>query len=265
MSPNVIVLLPLAGVLLGLASSFAVVNLRPSSRAYSRASYPVVMGFDLKLALLLTLMAMVAFMLAAAGYPLLLRREAPAKPFIPITVGPHGPIVLPQPNTIKTGTPDIPDPGRITKSPTFGIRPVPADQVTEENNLTNDQALNLYSQQTALNDSALKSALLMAESDLPEPGAYVAFDRKPEPVRLVKPVYPAIPAQLRIEGTVYVQMLIDRQGQVVKVLVLRSSGNSALDEAAVEAANNFRFKPAMQGSSPVSVWISTHFDFKMEN
>ena len=58
-----------------------------------------------------------------------------------------------------------------------------------------------------------------------------------------EPKYPAAARNREIEGTVYVKMLVNTQGRVESVEVSRSSGNDALDRAATDAVNTWRFRP----------------------
>jgi len=55
--------------------------------------------------------------------------------------------------------------------------------------------------------------------------------------------------------------LIDAEGQVERFTVKSSSGNEALDEAALRVASTVRFQPAKNGEEPVAVWISLPINF----
>ena len=50
-----------------------------------------------------------------------------------------------------------------------------------------------------------------------------------------------------IEGTTTVRILVGYEGEVESVAVAESSGNAALDDAAVEACYNWRFSGAKNG------------------
>ena len=75
------------------------------------------------------------------------------------------------------------------------------------------------------------------------------FDRRAEPVRLVQPVYPTQAFVRKIQGTVWLEILIDVDGSVVRATV--TNGIKELDEAAVAAVRQWRFKPAMKDGRPV--------------
>jgi len=66
------------------------------------------------------------------------------------------------------------------------------------------------------------------------------------------PPYPPEAARRRIEGTVLLQVLVDVDGRPLEVLVQRSSGNRALDDAARKfVLKRWLFKPAVRNGTPV--------------
>jgi protein TonB len=68
---------------------------------------------------------------------------------------------------------------------------------------------------------------------------------------LPKPPYPPIAKQMRIQGMVNVQVLIDESGRVISAKAVL--GNPALTHAAQQAAMQARFSPTMLGEQPVKV------------
>ena len=97
----------------------------------------------------------------------------------------------------------------------------------------------------------------------PEQTEFVAYDKAPELIKLVKPLYPEIARKAGMEGWVYLKIQIDEKGDVVNAKLLKGLG-AGLDEAAIAAAMRCKFKPAMQRDKPVKVWISypVHFVIK---
>jgi len=89
----------------------------------------------------------------------------------------------------------------------------------------------------------------------PEQTEFVAYDQAPQLTRLVKPIYPEIARKAGVEGTVILKIQVDEKGNVVNVKVLKGLG-AGLDEAAIAAAMQCKFKPAMQRDKPVKVWVS---------
>jgi TonB family protein len=74
--------------------------------------------------------------------------------------------------------------------------------------------------------------------------------------------YPADLRELGIGGTVRVYFLIDENGEVTRTILDRSSGNTALDEAALRAAGTYRFSPALNKDKKVPVWVSFPITFQ---
>jgi len=72
--------------------------------------------------------------------------------------------------------------------------------------------------------------------------------------KLVGGPFPAYPASQKAEGKegwVELGMMIDPKGKPYQVTVIDSSGNAALEQAAVKGADKFSFRPARHGSTPV--------------
>lgn len=71
----------------------------------------------------------------------------------------------------------------------------------------------------------------------------------------------------KIEGTTVVKMLIDIDGTVADVEILKSSGSTLLDQAAIDAALRSKWKPAehfYKGKNyKVRVWVSRPYKFKV--
>ncbi len=92
---------------------------------------------------------------------------------------------------------------------------------------------------------------------------YWKVEEKPKPLYIPKPPYPERARQAGIEGQVVIKALLDIDGSVMEIEILKSSGNEALDEAAANAARQAKFTPAKQRENPVRVWISLPFNFSL--
>ena len=66
----------------------------------------------------------------------------------------------------------------------------------------------------------------------------------------------------KVGGTVLVNFWVDEQGMTKHVHVRRGVGDG-LDEKAVEAVKQYRFKPAMEGGKPVLVEMNSEVNFKI--
>lgn len=87
----------------------------------------------------------------------------------------------------------------------------------------------------------------------------------PRVVSAVQPKYPSSARSAGIEGVVGVKMLVNASGKVENAFVVRSSGNAALDEAALAAVYKWRFSPAKDKfgqKAPCYVTQGIRFDLK---
>ena len=86
---------------------------------------------------------------------------------------------------------------------------------------------------------------------------------KMQPVETRPPVYPPRCLRRGIEGTVRVKVLVGEDGRPQEVTIGKSSGESALDEAAMEAVRGWRFEPARRNGVPVRAWAIIPIEFKL--
>jgi protein TonB len=83
---------------------------------------------------------------------------------------------------------------------------------------------------------------------------------RPEIVHQVKPRYTELGRQSGTQGAVIVEAIIDEQGRVTNVRVLRGLP-MGLDQAAVDAIQQWRFKPATLQGQPVKVYYTLTVNF----
>jgi len=93
---------------------------------------------------------------------------------------------------------------------------------------------------------------------------FIPYDDPPVAITPIRPVYPEIAQEAGIEGVVVVQAFIDKKGRVKETLILKGVPNTGLDEAAMEAIRNTRFRPAKQRERSVGVWISIPVNFRLK-
>ncbi|MBN4080743.1 energy transducer TonB [Caldithrix abyssi] len=107
--------------------------------------------------------------------------------------------------------------------------------------------------------------------DAPEPPPdgprvkFIPYDDPPEPLTPIRPKYPEIAQEAGIEGTVVVQVFVDKNGRVKETVILQGIPNTGLDEAAAEAIRKVRFRPAKQRERAVGVWISIPVNFRLQS
>ena len=85
--------------------------------------------------------------------------------------------------------------------------------------------------------------------------------RPPVLVHRVEPMYPELAASARVEGTVILEAIIDEDGTVQSLKVLRSV--PLLDKAAVAAVEQWKYSPVMLNGSPVRVILTVTVSFKI--
>jgi periplasmic protein TonB len=95
----------------------------------------------------------------------------------------------------------------------------------------------------------------------PDPNGIVVFDTMPVLVSINPPVYPEMVRDAGIDGTVLVRVFIALNGHVKDAYVVE--GSSALREAALASARSAFFKPALQGTHPVEVWVVIPITFQL--
>lgn len=83
----------------------------------------------------------------------------------------------------------------------------------------------------------------------------------PSKVWNVTPEYPRLARLRRIEGTVILEVTVDRQGEVSNVAVLRSP--EGLGEAAVDAVRQWRYEPTIVNGRPVSIIFTETVRFEI--
>ncbi len=94
---------------------------------------------------------------------------------------------------------------------------------------------------------------------------FIPYDDPPQPLSPIKPKYPEIAQEAGIEGTVIVQVFVDKRGRVKDTVILKGIPNTGLDEAATEAIRKVRFRPAKQRERAVGVWISIPVNFRLKS
>lgn len=100
------------------------------------------------------------------------------------------------------------------------------------------------------------------EDYMPGADEFVPVEIPAEMIYEHPPEYPRLAQTAGMEAVVWVKALVDKNGKVRDAMVLKSSGSKAgFDEAAVKAAYECRFKPAIQNGRPVAVWVSYQVEF----
>ena len=95
---------------------------------------------------------------------------------------------------------------------------------------------------------------------------------KPPPVNEAAPLYrlnpapdyPLIARKRGNQGTVVLEVLVDRQGKVADLRLSASSGYSVLDQAALASVKTWLFDPGTRGGERVDMWVKVPVRFRLE-
>ncbi len=94
---------------------------------------------------------------------------------------------------------------------------------------------------------------------------FIPYDDPPVPLSPIRPKYPEIAQEAGIEGTVVVQVFVDRRGRVKDTVILKGIPITGLDKSATQAIRSVRFRPAKQRERAVGVWISIPVNFRLKS
>ncbi len=86
--------------------------------------------------------------------------------------------------------------------------------------------------------------------------------KAPVAIQRVDPVYPPEAKENRIAGLVITEVMVDRKGNVVDVRVLKPLPYG-LDQAAVDAVRQWKFRPGTRHGEPVGVVFPLTMKFEL--
>jgi len=116
-----------------------------------------------------------------------------------------------------------------------------------------------------VSNNGVDSAKIVDKS-LPSPDEFIAIDVMPVLENQPQAVYPDSAKKANVRGSVWVKVLVDKQGSVKRALIAKGSGKKVgFEEAALTAAKLATWKPAMLDKKPVAVWVSYEIKFALEN
>lgn len=77
------------------------------------------------------------------------------------------------------------------------------------------------------------------------------------------PTYPGLARKRGQEGTVFLKVLVNKEGRVDELEIETSSGFTLLDRAAVSAVRKWSFEPGRRGEERVPMWVRVPVTFKL--
>lgn len=118
-----------------------------------------------------------------------------------------------------------------------------------------------------LDDKEKKSDTTLKTPDTetdPDMNTFQEVEKLPDMIEAGKPEYPEEAKKNKITGKTFVKVLIDKEGNPKKAVVIKSQ-NELFNQPAVEAALKSKFTPALQGGKPIAVWIVLPYRFTLGN
>ena len=170
------------------------------------------------------------------------------------------PYILPEDVPVRIAVPE-------RAMPSVGVPvPVPDEEApTEVNFVSQDDLRDLIQAQPVIDLEDIgdqEIVLNNVEELLPEPTDFVAYEEMPEIIVKVDPIYPELARRAGLTGEVWVNALIDKDGKVRDVQIVKNSGSDAgFEEAAIEAALKTSWKPAISNGQPIAVWTTYKITF----
>lgn len=147
--------------------------------------------------------------------------------------------------------------------PTIGVpEPVPDAEATESTIASQSEMSDALAPITASDMGGEGDSLVVDNSGRePAPGEFVPFDELPVLLSVQPPVYPEMVREAGIDGTVTVQVLVGKDGKVKQAQAI--DGPEPLRASGLASARSAIFKPALQGTSPVEVWVMVPITFQL--
>lgn len=148
--------------------------------------------------------------------------------------------------------------------PTIGVpEPVPDAEATESTIASQTEMSDALAPITASDMAGGSGDSLVVDTSgkEPAPGEFVPFDELPVLLSVQPPVYPEMVREAGIDGTVTVQVLVGKDGKVRQAQAV--DGPEPLRAAGLASARTAIFKPALQGTSPVEVWVMVPITFQL--
>lgn len=124
-----------------------------------------------------------------------------------------------------------------------------------KNNLTQEPAIDILKDRSS---TEAKQSFSDSQGFNSVKKAIPIYDKNPSPE------YPLIARRRGFQGTVVLEVMVDRNGRVGDLKVLKSSGYKVLDRAASASVRDWMFKPAIKGNEKIEMWVRVPVCFQLK-
>jgi protein TonB len=170
------------------------------------------------------------------------------------------------PPSVTSAAPSIAVAGPSVK-PSVGIPvPVPDAEISPEQTIATQQELSQVANPDVTEGLGAGEIVVQDDINIDEPGMdeFIPVEKEPMPIKVVKPDYPEVARRSGMYGTVWVRILVDKEGNAKRAVVVKSDAE-IFNESAVNAAMQWKFTPAIMNKGPVAVWVAIPFRFQLHD
>jgi periplasmic protein TonB len=170
----------------------------------------------------------------------------------------------PQADSIAPAAPQLPVPVQETSKTVPPVRPKidRRHEMPMRKAVVKPQAKAVHMEPAMTADAFSETAppaVRKEQESITAPNANIAYLNNP------LPHYPRYARRRHIEGTVVLFVAVSAEGRPASVTIKSSSGSELLDNAAIDAVNNWRFEPARRNGVVTAGEVLVPVTFKLEN
>ncbi len=88
-------------------------------------------------------------------------------------------------------------------------------------------------------------------------------DTPPVPIKRVEPEFPEAARQMGLTGKVVLRFRVEADGSVAKASVIAAQPEGVFNRSALEAIDEWKFKPGRYKGKPVAVWVELPVVFRL--
>ena len=142
------------------------------------------------------------------------------------------------------------------------------DDIVNSSVIDDNEANEVVEKKKDIKEDILNDAI---EADAPQTNManqekrITSYEEPPVVVKQVAPRYPRFVKKLGIEGQVWLNVEVLKNGDVGRIEILKSlnTGKNGLDQAAIKAVKKWKFEPAKNGGKPITVWVKFPLTFSL--